>query len=949
MDMNGEPLRLIRVMCDRLLEASYICKNSVIVSSSPHITGLPYVTTSTRTTLLKCPKDWIMIHRKCFKVIRFPQFKQQSVTQGNVKCNVSMGGQLSQIHTLNKDIIDVFQDSHVYYLRDMLLNGWRGNVTKKKVIAALEEIEYYLLQVKPGLNYTKTLYRPSLTFKLQPVSASHKKMLEVISKFPTLMYFHICSIFSGCAYVWFITSLNMGHIFLVKHVSCSEKMKVSHLICERPVEHHAPECNKDHFECDDGTCILDIYACDGVFDCHSRYDEMQCSASQYINTSAVHLINTHIWTLDSTICPGYLKQDPASQCFPPGGVCDNIHNINFEAEYCIYDGLKNYSYSMYPPLSITDQQNSTDKNYLISAESVYVETCISKTRKHDVKFVHSNPLCGKVECPSMFKCTSNYCILIQNVCDGHIDCFDVSDEIFCGHVSCPGFFKCRGEQRCLPSYLICDKKVDCRYSADDELYCQSCPLFCSCSGYSIVCSQYPASYSAYHKYAKFVYPIITQEDIPNLQNVIVLDISYCNISDITILAKAQKTIILNISNNAITHAPWKALAKLPQSLHTLDLSNNKITWLSPESLSHSLRIKVLFLKNTNIFTISRDNFTHLRFLEFIDIRYNSIRYMDIKSTYNLPYIRVIRGMSHSLCCIMQDIPVKCEDNEGLYISCRLYIYKYISIVGFCFIAVSIVTLTYMFRFFNRNTILCFNYNIILCGMSQFVYAILTNMISPLPYILGSSTVHVRLYTIALWIFSVLAMEMGLCFGITKDIFVSIKTLYPFKHQCRFLQYTPLFSLIMWVVGTINLFTTSSKVAHTLVEVNKFSFLWFFTHFESNNCTILLTLNALAIVIMLLYSRIVLVSSSYFRRNYLSKKYFDSLKWNISGNIVIRIPLSLFSVLCLVFLVYFSNCVIHASILNTVIYMFIFVSACRDLMIVLWQVCLEMFKRSKNRG
>ena len=79
--------------------------------------------------------------------------------------------------------------------------------------------------------------------------------------------------------------------------------------------------------------------------------------------------------------------------------------------------------------------------------------------------------------------------------------------------------------------------------------------------------------------------------------------------------------------------------------------------------------------------------------------------------------------------------------------------------------------------FNRNiTILCFNSNILLCATLQLRYAILTNMNSPVIYILGNSTFHVRLYTIAPRIFSVLAMQMGLCFGITTDIIISIKTL-----------------------------------------------------------------------------------------------------------------------------------------------------------------------------
>ena len=147
------------------------------------------------------------------------------------------------------------------------------------------------------------------------------------------------------------------------------------------------------------------------------------------------------------------------------------------------------------------------------------------------------------------------------------------------------------------------------------------------------------------------------------------------------------------------------------------------------------------------------------------------------------------------------------------------------------------------------------------------------MISPVTYILGTSTFHVLLYTINLRIFSVLAMETGLCFGITKDIIISIKTLYPVKHQCRFLQYAPVFSLIVWVVVTINMFTTLSGVSHTLVQVEKLSILWFFAHFQSNNCIILFTLNVLLLVVMLVNSRILLVSTSYLRSSR-SKKNVD---------------------------------------------------------------------------
>ena len=120
----------------------------------------------------------------------------------------------------------------------------------------------------------------------------------------------------------------------------------------------------DDLKCEDATCILDIYKCDGVFDCHSRYDEMECSTSRYINVSDIHLINTHIWTLGLTLCTGHFQDHSASH--PSSGVCDNIHNINFEKEYCNHDGIRNYSYLSYHLLSITKRENITEINYFFS-------------------------------------------------------------------------------------------------------------------------------------------------------------------------------------------------------------------------------------------------------------------------------------------------------------------------------------------------------------------------------------------------------------------------------------------------------------------------------------------------------------------------------------------------------------------------------------------------------
>ena len=91
-------------------------------------------------------------------------------------------------------------------------------------------------------------------------------------------------------------------------------------------------------------------------------------------------------------------------------------------------------------------------------------------------------------CPGMFRCISLYCIHISLVCDGQRDCIYAEDEVSCTYLSCRGFLKCRGEFRCVSPDQICDMRVDCILSFDDEVSCGYCPMFCECDGYLLHCT-----------------------------------------------------------------------------------------------------------------------------------------------------------------------------------------------------------------------------------------------------------------------------------------------------------------------------------------------------------------------------------------------------------------------------------------------------------------------------
>ncbi|XP_066601705.1 uncharacterized protein [Prorops nasuta] len=72
-------------------------------------------------------------------------------------------------------------------------------------------------------------------------------------------------------------------------------------------------------------------------------------------------------------------------------------------------------------------------------------------------------------------CLNTLCIPLDKRCDGHMNCYDHSDEYncVCDHQT---HFQCGNETSCLPLERRCDGKIDC-WDATDEINCTlACPL-----------------------------------------------------------------------------------------------------------------------------------------------------------------------------------------------------------------------------------------------------------------------------------------------------------------------------------------------------------------------------------------------------------------------------------------------------------------------------------------
>ena len=250
--------------------------------------------------------------------------------------------------------------------------------------------------------------------------------------------------------------------------------------------------------------------------------------------------------------------------------------------------------------------------------------------------------CKDFSCPGMFKCNNTYCIPVRKRCNGIQDCPHGEDESNCQNTTCEvGFFRCRNESFCIDQKEVCDGRVHCKTSFDDEKLCKVkiCPSVCNCFGYTIGCLNANLStLEAVDKAVRFLN--VSQNEF--------------HIIDKGILKGFYYLAWLDISHSKIVDLKPFSFEQTPNLLH-LDISYNMLTRIPAKTFSGLTRLKMLILSNNRLMELHQGSFDfgfkgpHLIYLLELNLEHNSLSVID-PGAFDHMTVKRLKTDKFAICC-----------------------------------------------------------------------------------------------------------------------------------------------------------------------------------------------------------------------------------------------------------------------------------------------------------
>ena len=854
------------VACDKPLNATFICE------SPTRIQGSIYNHINSNSS---CEKDWFQLHENCFKMFESPSPVNYYQVQSQCGAHNSSMLDISAVPCAARARTEL--SSYIGFAKFLVRNAYAG------INHPIHSLGDQQLTVIMSGMVPVALFKRHIFNLLRGLSLKKNIFVNMNNKCGVVKERWVCDDI--------MNSSRLLRDWRALYQECEEPTAVSAVICEKPNTPMTKNCQNAYFECDDKTCILSVYICDSFNDCVDGKDESSCldkvwkkddfsviNDTLYLPCVLYQHCEASMFTLVApvkihSVCDGIkshdLTLDESEMCtWKPSQTIDQLgFVVNYEREN-ENKRKANTTILSLEELAMSDfgDEFRSQKSYLTNINSfipTYRDVSYNSTTltRHLIECGQTgnvvttaqmckiypedkqcasaviSKICKDIICPGMFKCKNYYCIAMSAVCDEQPDCLYGEDESFCADFICHGTLKCRGESKCIGWDQVCNGKIDCTRSYDDEVGCTQCPENCKCDGFILHCyvdnNMQKQIITEFQIYVGIILRGSQRSlDLDALISIptIYINFSNCNIHNILTGNDAhfstQQILFADLSSNYLNDVRFLS-SKIFYKIILLDTSKNFITtFLDDDIRLPYLQVVYLINNPLNIITI-RENLALVKLFNLQGVRYEaSLLNSFIIIEHDTLQIVVT---DFSMCCVFPS-NVKCDckcSEQRCYGIINGLIAKIIyHILVILSSTLSIIVILKLIRQLVaehkwKNCYSRMKLNHVFCDvMLTFCLMVLSSNDMK-----NVNLLQWRHGTICFAIHVGISISLGLSsfFKTSSLVLVAFRIMYPFQHQCRWFKYTTVAAFMFWIV-MIGLFAMSTMYAHisqSTLTVDKF--------------------------------------------------------------------------------------------------------------------------------